>query len=330
MENSMAELWTIVDHDRGDLRKSSAQMLSAARRFSGELGLEPAAVFAGSGYDKARERLAKFGAGKVYVAESEDIENYLVQPEIDLLSEMIRDRKPAVVFFASVPHGKDVASGVASKVGAGVMADVVDLEVDGDRLTCTMSVFGGATVTRCQVRGSPQIICLKPNAFPADEAPGELDEERVDVRISEEAKRARITDRVGEEGGGRPAVEEAGIIVSGGRGLQGPENFRIVEDLADALGAAVGASRAAVDAGWYPHQNQVGQTGKTVSPQLYVAVGISGAIQHRAGMQTSKTIVAINKDAEAPIFQLADFGLVGDLFKVVPALTEEIRKRKER
>src|SRR4029077_19896675 len=166
--------------------------------------------------------------------------------------------------------------------------------------TATMSVFGGATVTTCRVRGAPQIVCVKPNAFVAEDAPGDLREVQVPVTLSDGAKRARIVDRVQQEAGGRPAVEEAAIIVSGGRGLGGPEHFALVEALADALGAAVGASRAAVDAGWYPHQHQVGQTGKTVTPQLYVAVGISGAIQHRAGMQTSKTIVAINKDADAP------------------------------
>ena len=324
----MAEIWTVVDHDRGDVRKVSLQMLSAARRFAGELGLEPAAVFVGTGYERAKDRLAAFGAGKVYVAEGEDLDDYLVQPHIEALASLVAEHRPAVVFFASVPTGKDLASGVAARLGAGVMADVVDLAADGDRLTCTMSVFGGATTTTCRVKGAPQLICLKPNAFVAEEAPGDLAEERVSVAVSEGARRARITDRVQQEAGGRPAVEEAAIIVSGGRGLGGPEHFALVEDLADALGAGVGASRAAVDAGWYPHQHQVGQTGKTVSPQLYMAVGISGAIQHRAGMQTSKTIVAINKDADAPMFQLADFGVVGDLFKVVPALTAEIRKRK--
>ena len=325
----MSELWAVVDHDRGDVRKVSLQLLSAARRLAGDLGLDPAVVFVGSGWEKAKERLAAFAGGaKAYVAESEDIDQYLLQPAIDVLGGLIKEKQPAAIFFASVPAGKDLASGIAANVGAGVMADVVDLEAAGDRLKCTMSVFGGSTITKCEVKGSPQIICVKPNAFVAEEVGGEMAEERIDVSISEDAKRARITNRVEEEAGGRPAVEEAAIIVSGGRGLQGPENFRIVEELADVLGAAVGASRAAVDAGWYPHQNQVGQTGKTVSPQLYVAVGISGAIQHRAGMQTSKTIVAINKDADAPIFQLADFGLVGDLFKVVPALTEELKKRK--
>jgi electron transfer flavoprotein alpha subunit len=324
----VTELWTILDHEGGELRKVSLQMLTAARGLAPALGMEPAAVFAGAGFDRAKDALAEYGAGKVYVAESEDLDRYLLQPTIELLAGLIQERQPGAVLFASVPAGKDLASGVAARLGAGVMADVVELAADGDRVTCSMSVFGGATQTTCQVAGSPQLICLKPNAVVAEPSSGELTEERVDVTVSDGAKRAAITDRVQQEAGGRPAVEEASIIVSGGRGLAGPENFRLVEDLADVLGAGVGASRAAVDAGWYPHQHQVGQTGKTVSPQLYVAVGISGAIQHRAGMQTSKTIVVINKDAEAPLLQMADFGVVGDLFTVVPALTEELRKRK--
>ncbi len=324
----MPELWTVVHQDRGDVRKVSFQMMSAARRLASTLGLEPAIVFTGSGYDKARDRLAAFGGGKVYVAESEDLDNYLLQPTIDLLASLVRDRQPHAVFFANVPTGKDLAAGVAAKVGAGVLSDVVDVEPEGDRLVATMSVFGGQMLTRCHAEGSPQILCIRANAFAAEEASGELVEERIDVQVSDDAKRARVTEVVAQQDGGRPPVEEAPIVVSGGRGLGGPENFRLVEELADVIGAAVGASRAAVDAGWYPHANQVGQTGKTISPQLYIAVGISGAIQHRAGMQTAKTIVAINKDADAPIFQLADFGLVGDLFKLVPALTEELRKRK--
>jgi len=324
----MAELWTVLDHDKGDLKKVSLQMLTAARKLAGDLGHEPAAVFLGTGFDAAKEKLAAYGAGKVYVAGSEDLESYLVQPAVEALAKLVEEKQPEVLLFPSVPAGKDLASALGARLGAGVVADVVDIETDGDRLVCTMAVFGGAMNTRSKIKGSPQIVCVKPNAFVAEEAPGEVTEEQVEVQVSDAAKAARVVERVQQEEGGRPAVEEAAIIVSGGRGLAGPENFRIVEELADVLGAAVGASRAAVDAGWYPHQHQVGQTGKTVSPQLYIAVGISGAIQHRAGMQTSKTIVAINKDADAPIFGLADFGLVGDLFKVVPALTEELKKRK--
>lgn len=324
----MGELWTIVEHAQGEPSKVSLQMLAAGRMLAEKMGHDLAAVFVGTGFDRAKEQLAKHGAPKAYVAEHEDFDTYLVQPQVDTLTSLIQEKSPEVVLFASVPDGKDLGSAVAAKLEAGILADVVDIEPDGDRLTCTMSVFGGATITRCQVEGTPQIVCVKPNAFVAEESPTELSEERVDAQISDEAKAIKIVDRVQEETGGRPAVEEAAIIVSGGRGMGGPENFPLIEELADVLGAAVGASRAAVDAGWYPHQNQVGQTGKTVSPQLYVATGISGAIQHRAGMQTSKTIVAINKDPEAPIFQLCDFGVVGDLFKVVPALTEELKKRK--
>ncbi len=244
---------------------------------------------------------------------------------VDALEAAADRAEPVAVLVAATAGGKDAAVRLAARKGWGVLADVVDL--DGD-LVATQHVFGGATIVHSRVTAGTPVLAVKPNAFPVEESPTEP--RVVDLELTRQAGPAevRMTEHVVEERSGRPDVAEAEIIVSGGRGLQDPSNFALVEALADALGAAVGASRAAVDAGWYPHQHQVGQTGKTVSPQLYVAVGISGAIQHRAGMQTSKTIVAINKDAEAPIFTISDFGVVGDLFKVVPRLTEEVVKRK--
>src|SRR6266511_2197727 len=302
----MATILVLVEHEEGNLKKVTSQMLTKAR----ELG-DAAAVFVGEGLDTARQALGRHGATTVYAATGEGWTNQLAQP--------------AAVLVAATAGGKDAGVRLGARKGWGVLADVVDLDAD---LVATQNVFGGATIVRSRVRGGTPVLAVKPNAFPVEEAP--VEPEVVDLGLTREEGPAdvRMTDHVVEERGGRPDVAEAEIIVSGGRGLQDPSNFALVEALADSLGAAVGASRAAVDAGWYPHQNQVGQTGKTVSPQLYVAVGISGAIQHRAGMQTSKTIVAINKDSEAPIFAISDFGIVGDLFKVVPRLTEEIVKRK--
>ena len=206
-----------------------------------------------------------------------------------------------------------------------MLTDVVGL---GDGLVAEQSIFGGGVIVQSRVRTGVPVIAVRPNSTTPEAAPGAASVEEVTVALSDTAKTAKITERVAAERGERPDLTEAAIVVSGGRGVGGAENFALIEKLADSLGAAVGASRAATDAGWYPHQFQVGQTGKTVSPQLYLAIGISGAIQHRAGMQTSKTIIAVNKDPEAPIFELADFGVVGDLFKVVPQLAEEIEKRK--
>lgn len=323
----MGDLWVVADHEAGRVRAVTLQMLAAGRRFGSELGLDLAAVFLGPGWEAARGALEEHGARRAIVAEGGKSEDFLLQPAIATLAALVSDRGPQVVLVSSTADGKDLAAGAAARVGAGVIADAVGLEVRDGRLAATKSVFGGAATTLSRVRTPTQIICLKPNAFAAEAAPADLTEERVDLAVPEDARRARLVERVEEEAGGRPGVEEAAIVVSGGRGLGDPSKFSLVEDLADALGAAVGASRAVVDAGWYPHQHQVGQTGKTISPELYVAIGISGAIQHRAGMQTAKTIVAVNKDPDAPIFALADFGIVGDLHTVVPALTQEIRRR---
>jgi len=316
----MASILVLVEHDQGNLRKVTAQMLTKAR----QLG-EPAAVFVGDGLDTATEALGRYGAKTVYTATGEGWTNQLTLPVVDALQAAADRAEPAAVLVAATPGGKDAGVRLAARRGWGVLADVVDLD---DNLVATQNVFGGATIVHSRVTAGTPVLTIKPNAFPVEESPAQP--EVVDLGLTRQAGPAdvRMTEHVVEERGGRPDVAEAEIVVSGGRGLQDPANFALVEALADALGAAVGASRAAVDAGWYPHQHQVGQTGKTVSPQLYVAVGISGAIQHRAGMQTSKTIVAVNKDGEAPIFSISDFGVVGDLFKVIPRLTEEVVKRK--
>jgi electron transfer flavoprotein alpha subunit len=311
----MPRVLVLVEHEDGAAKKVTYEMLTKAR----DLG-EPVAVFVGEGLDGAREALARYGATAVYAAGGD---NRLAGPLTGALAAAADRVEPAAVLVAATPLAKDAGARLAARKGWGMLADIVDL--DGD-LVATQNVFGGATTVRARVRAGTPVLAIKPNSFPVQEAPAEP--EVVDLDLAEEQDGTRVTDHVVQEQGGRPDVSEAEIVVSGGRGLQDPSNFALVEALADTLGAAVGASRAAVDAGWYPHQHQVGQTGKTVSPQLYVAVGISGAIQHRAGMQTSKTIVAVNKDADAPIFAISDFGVVGDLFKVIPRLTDEVAKRK--
>jgi electron transfer flavoprotein alpha subunit len=318
----MAEILVLVEHVDGAVAKVTLELLTKARTLG-----EPVAVYVGDGAEAARERLAEYGAVKVYVAAGADLTGYSVAPKAELLAKLVADTSPAAVLVASTAEGKEIAGRLAIKVGAGVITDAVD--VNGD-LVAEQSIFGGSTVVHSAVTTGVPIIAMRPNATAPEPAAAPGAAERVDVAVdlSDAAKGARVVERVVAPKGDRPELTEASIVVSGGRGVGGAENFAVIERLADSLGAAVGASRAAVDAGWYPHQSQVGQTGKTVSPQLYVACGISGAIQHRAGMQTSKTIVAINKDPEAPIFELTDFGVVGDLFKVVPQLTDEIEKRK--
>ncbi|HEX4654921.1 MAG TPA: electron transfer flavoprotein subunit alpha/FixB family protein [Mycobacteriales bacterium] len=316
----MAEVLVLVEHVDGAPKKVTYELLTLAR----SLG-EPSAVFIGNGYDNAKDKLAEYGATKIYVAGDGDLDGYLVAPKAEVLAQIVSSASPAAVLIPSTPEGKEIAGRLAVKTESGVITDAVGLD---DGFVAKQSIFGGAINVSSKVsRGTP-IITVRPNSTAPEASPTQPAEEQVTASISEAAKAAKILDRVTEKKGGRPELTEAAIVVSGGRGLGEGKNFELIEKLADTLGAAVGASRAATDAGWYPHTNQVGQTGKTVSPQLYMAIGISGAIQHRAGMQTSKTIVAVNKDPEAPMFELVDFGIVGDLFNVVPQLTEEIEKRK--
>jgi electron transfer flavoprotein alpha subunit len=321
----MSEILVLAAHDGDSVKKVTLELLTLARRFG-----EPAAVWLGPGAEAGRGRLAEYGAVKVYTADGDGMTDYVAAPAAEVLAALVAQVSPAAVLLPSTAEGKEVAGRLSVKTGAGVLTDAVDLTPgdDGGSPVAEQSIFGGAIIVKSRVSKGIPIVAVRPNAVPPEAAPGEAALAPVTVELGQAAKGARITERVIAERSERPELTEASIVVSGGRGVGNAENFALIERLADSLGAAVGASRAATDAGWYPHQFQVGQTGKTVSPQLYLAVGISGAIQHRAGMQTSKTIMVINKDPEAPIFELADFGVVGDLFKVVPQLTGEITRRQ--
>ncbi|MFD6884045.1 MULTISPECIES: electron transfer flavoprotein subunit alpha/FixB family protein [unclassified Rhodococcus (in: high G+C Gram-positive bacteria)] len=317
----MAEVLVLVEHAEGALKKISTELITAARALG-----EPSAVVTGPAgtADKLQEALAAAGAAKVYAAESDIIDGYLVTPKVDVLAALVESTSPAAVLTAASVEGKEVSGRLAARLGSGLLVDVVDVKSDG---SAVHSIFGGAFTVDAKANGDVPVISVRPGAIEAK--PEAAAATRVDVEVpAQEENAVKITSREPVAGGDRPELTEASIVVSGGRGVGSADKFSVVEELADSLGAAVGASRAAVDSGYYPGQFQVGQTGKTVSPQLYIALGISGAIQHRAGMQTSKTIVAVNKDEEAPIFEIADFGVVGDLFNVAPQLTEAVKKHK--
>ena len=317
----MAEVLVLAEQAGGEVKKVTFELLTLARRFG-----EPAVLWAGPGAEAARDRLAEFGAVKVYVAGSEDFTGHVVAPVAEALASLVGSESPAAVLLPGTGEGKEIAGRLAVKTNSGVITDAVDVD---ESLTAEQSIFGGSIIVKSKVTSGTPIIAVRPNSISPQPQSGPAELVPLQAGVSDAAKTVRITETVAAERGERPELTEAQIVVSGGRGTGSAEGFKIVEELADTLGAAVGASRAVTDAGWYPHQFQVGQTGKTVAPQLYLAVGISGAIQHRAGMQTSKTIMVINKDAEAPLFELADFGVVGDLFKVVPQLVEEIGKRRQ-
>jgi electron transfer flavoprotein alpha subunit len=317
----MAEVLVLVEHSEGELKKVTGELITAARALG-----EPSAVVVGAPgtAEPLLAGLKEAGAAKVYVAESDDAVNYLVTPTLDVLNALVESASPAGVVVASTAEGKEIAGRLAAGLGSGVLWDVVAVNEGGKAVH---SVFGGAYTVEAEAAGDTPVIAVRPGAIEAEPTAGAGDVVNVEVPAPAE-NATKITSRQPAVAGDRPELTEASIVVAGGRGVGSAEKFSVIEDLADSLGAAVGASRAAVDSGYYPGQFQVGQTGKTVSPQLYVALGISGAIQHRAGMQTSKTIVAVNKDEEAPIFEIADLGIVGDLFKVAPQLTEAVKKRK--
>jgi electron transfer flavoprotein alpha subunit len=318
----MAEVLVLVKLSAGKVTKATLEALTIARTLG-----EPSAVVVDAPGTAAgvTDKLGEFGAAKVYVAESEELKGYLVTPKVAVLEKLVRDVSPAAVLIPSTQEGKEVAARLAVRLDNGVLIDIVDLAADG---TATQVAFAGSTIVKSKVARGIPLVTVRPSSVTPTPAAATPAVTNVELALAEGDKLAQVSDRVTEQKGARPELTEASIIVSGGRGVGSADNFKLVEELADLLGGAVGASRAATDSGFYPHQFQIGQTGKTVSPQLYIALGISGAIQHRAGMQTSKTIVAVNKDNEAPIFELADFGVVGDLFKVVPQAVEEIRKRK--
>ncbi len=314
----MTEVLVLIDAPDGKVTKPSLELLTIARRIG-----EPSAVVFGTADN---DTLKEYGAEKIYTYDDAAYDEFLVGPKAEALAQLVADKSPAAVLVGASTEGKEISARVALKTESGWISDAVDVQADGGTITTTQSVFAGNFTVKANVTKGAPVITVKPNSTAPEAAPAAGTVEAVTADISDAAKTAKITSSKPKEASGRPELTEAAIVVSGGRGTGG--DFSEVEAFADSLGAAVGASRAAVDSGWYPHSFQVGQTGKTVSPQLYVANGISGAIQHRAGMQTSKTIVAVNKDDEAPIFELVDFGVVGDLKAVLPAATEEIKKRK--
>ena len=317
----MGDVVVLVESAEGAVKKSTLELLTAARALG-----TPIAVWVGPGCsDDAVATLAEYGAQTVAVFGDAKFVASPVAPKVDALAHAMREHDASAVLVAATADGKEVAGRLAIRTGSGVLTDVVDVQADG---VCTQEIFGGGVIVHAKVSTGTPIIAMRPNSLEPVAQPVSANKVDVDVELSATSAAATIVSSTASGASARPDLAEASVVVSGGRGVGSAENFSVIEGLADALGGAVGASRAATDAGWYPHEYQVGQTGKTVAPQVYIAAGISGAIQHRAGMQTSKTIIAINKDPEAPIFELADLGIVGDLHAVVPQLVEEISKRK--
>jgi electron transfer flavoprotein alpha subunit len=321
----MAGFLVYIEQRGGNLRKASLEALSEAARLNGGAGTPVSAVLAGHGVKEKAGELGAYGAAKVYVADEERLALYSAEGYAAAIRAAVEKSGASALFMAATALGRDLSGRVAARLGWGCLADVVKVSLEGDQVVATRPVYSGKALATVDGAGKPVVVTLRPNVFPAQSGAGSAEVEALPAVNGD--IRAVVREILTKEGG-ELDVAEADVIVSGGRGIKGAENFALIRELAAVLGAAVGASRAVVDAGWIDHAHQVGQTGKVVSPSLYVACGISGAIQHLAGMSSSKVIVAINKDPEAPIFKVADYGVVGDLFQVLPPFIEEIKKLK--
>lgn len=321
-------IWIVAEQREGELRKVSFELVSEARRLADAMGQPVAAILLGSNIKEKAAELGKYGADKVIVADDDRLATYTTDAYVSVIAQLAQAQEPAIILLGASVQGKDLSGRLAARLGVGVAQDCVAFSIEDGNLVAKRPIYAGkayATVTYTD--SVPQIATARPNVFELNEPDESRSVEVIDAEFSlDDSQLKTKVAEVIEEAGGKVDLTEAERIVSGGRGMKGPEEFAILEELADLIAATVGASRSVVDAGWRPHADQVGQTGKVVSPNLYIACGISGAIQHLAGMSTSKLIVAINKDPEAPIFQKADYGVVGDLFEVVPALTEALKK----
>jgi electron transfer flavoprotein alpha subunit len=322
----MSGVWVFLEHGDGALKSVSKEALGEGRTVADGLGQPLTALVFGQDVSNVADSAFDLGADSVLGCDDATFDRFRLEAAGPLLAQLAADRQPAVLMAGATTSGNDLCAWVAAELDAGMVSDATDIEVEGDRVIATRPVYAGKLLSRAQVTGDIQIVTLRSRAFPAAESTGKGGSAEW---VSAARAEADIPTKVGgleaKEGG--VSLTDASIIVSGGRGVGGPEGYEPLRELCDVLGAALGASRAAVDAGWIPYAHQVGQTGKTVSPDLYIACGISGAIQHQAGMRTSSIIVAINKDPDAPIFKLASYGIVADLFEAVPALTKEFRKR---
>ena len=320
----MKDVVVYIEHTGGRPRRVSLEIATKARELAAALGGSVHAVVLGKESGAVAEQLKAYPVDMIHVAEDPDVDAFLIDPQVDYLEAVAKAAGPALILVPYTMVGRDLGSRVAARLGAGLTADVVDLTAEGGRVACISPKLGGLTITTCAFKGDYGVAAIRPNSFKAAQGAGAGGVEQL-PKPSGKTYAMRVDGEV-VEAAGVLGVEEASVVVSGGRGLGGPEPFTtIIKDLADALGGAVGASRAAVDAGWIPHSHQVGQTGKTISPKLYIAVGISGAIQHKVGMRTSGTIVAINKDASVPIGEFADLLVAGDLFQIVPELTKALK-----